>query len=78
MAPSSATCGASAYSHRAANATVDAACTLGRAGFEELLAQGMTRAETARALGYKTQGAITYHFKRLGVNAGLHTSATGG
>jgi hypothetical protein len=49
------------------------ACTLGRAGFEEMLARGMTRGEIARSLGYKTQSAITYHFKRLQVNTDLHS-----
>jgi DNA-binding transcriptional ArsR family regulator len=43
------------------------ACTVGRDGFEAMLARGMTRAEISRALGYKTPSAVTYHFRRLGV-----------
>jgi hypothetical protein len=45
------------------------ACVVGREGFEAILARGMTRAQISRALGYKTPSAITYHFRRLGVQA---------
>lgn len=45
------------------------ACTLGRAGFERMLAEGMTRGEIASTLGYKSQSAVTYHLGRLGLGS---------
>jgi hypothetical protein len=54
------------------------ACVVGRSGFEEMLARGMSRRDIALALGYKTQSAITYHFRRLGVDADLHSRVVRG
>jgi hypothetical protein len=44
------------------------ACALGKAGFEQMLASGMTKSEIASRLGYKTQSAVTYHLHRLGIS----------